>query len=197
MSSLPWMHRRLLSLPILSIALVVLMIGCGGGNGGSHINPGTSISVAVFPGTTTAPINGNVVFTATVYNASNTAVNWTATGGGTFAGNILTAPAMPGPITITATSQADTTKSATVTVTVTAAQPVSVSPSAVAVPAGGMQQFQASSGGQPVTWSAVAPAGGDPGHIDQSGNYIAHRFHRPAEQSQFLPPVRRAPAPQM
>lgn len=180
MSSLPWMHRRLLSLPILSVALVVLMIGCGGGNGGSHINPSTSISVVVFPGTTTAPINGNVVFTATVYNATNTAVNWAATGGGTFAGNILTAPAMPGPITITATSQADTTKSATVTVTVTAAQPVSVSPSAVAVPAGGVQQFTASAGGQAVTWSLPTPPPGVSfGSIDQSGNYIAPQVPPP------------------
>jgi hypothetical protein len=174
MSSLPWMHRRLLSLPILSVALVVLMIGCGGGNGGSHINPSTSISVVVFPGTTTAPINGQVVFTATVYNATNTAVNWAATGGGTFAGNVLTAPATPGPIAITATSQADTTKSATVTVTVTAAQPIPVSPSAVAVPAGGLQQFTASAGGQAVVWSLPSPLPGvDFGHIDQSGNYTA------------------------
>jgi len=179
MSSLSWIHSRLLSLPILSVALIVLMVGCGGGNGGSHINPSTSISVAVFPGTATAPINGMVVFTATVYNATNTAVNWAATGGGTFAGNVLTAPAMPGTITITATSQADTTKSATVSVTVTAAQPVAVSPSAVAVPAGGIQQFQASSGGLPVTWSVVAPGGGNPGSIDQSGNYSAPQVPPP------------------
>ena len=179
MSSLSWIHSRLLSLPILSVALVVLMVGCGGGNGGSHLNPSTSISVAVFPGTATAPINGMVVFTATVYNATNTAVNWAATGGGTFAGNVLTAPAMPGTITITATSQADTTKSATVSVTVTAAQPVAVSPSAVAVPAGGIQQFQASSGGLPVTWSVVAPGGGNPGSIDQSGNYSAPQVPPP------------------
>jgi len=174
MSSLSWIHSRLLSLPILSVALVVLMVGCGGGNGGSHLNPSTSISVAVFPGTATAPINGMVVFTATVYNATNTAVNWAATGGGTFAGNVLTAPAMPGTITITATSQADTTKSATVSVTVTAAQPVAVSPSAVAVPAGGLQQFTASAGGQAVVWSLSSPPPGvDFGHIDQSGNYTA------------------------
>ena len=173
MSSLPWMHRRLLSLPILILALPVLIVGCGGGNGGRNINPSTSISVVVFPGTATVPISGQVIFTATVYNAMNTAVNWAATGGGTFTGNILTAPATAGPITITATSQADTTKSATVTVTVTAAQPVSVSPSAVAVPAKSIQQFQSSSGGLPVVWSVVAPAGGNPGSIDQSGNYTA------------------------
>jgi hypothetical protein len=154
------------------------MVGCGGGNGGSNIHPSTSISVVVFPGTAVVPLNGQVIFTATVYNATNTAVNWAATGGGTFAANVLTAPATPGPITITATSQADTTKSATVTVTVTAVQPVSVSPAAVALPAKGTQQFQASSGGQPVVWSAVAP-GGDPGHIDQSGNYIAPQIPPP------------------
>ena len=175
MKSLSCMHSRprFFSLPVFAEALLILMVGCGGGNGRGNINPSTSVSVVVFPGTVSAPINGQVIFTATVYNATNTAVNWAATGGGTFAGNVLTAPATPGPITITATSQADTTKSATVTVTVTAVQPVSVSPSAVAVTAGGIQQFQASSGGQPVTWSAVAPGGGNPGLIDQSGNYTA------------------------
>ena len=175
MSSLSWMHSRLrhCSLPIFSAALLFLMVGCGGGNGGGNINPSTSVSVVVFPGTATVPISGQVIFTATVYNATNTSVNWVATGGGTFAGNVLTAPAAPGPITITATSQADTAKSATVTVTVTAAQPVSVSPSALAVRATASQQFQASSGGLPVHWSVVAPAGGDPGLIDQSGNYTA------------------------
>jgi hypothetical protein len=156
------------------------MVGCGGGSGGSHINPSTTISVVVFPGPTTAPINGKVVFTATVYNTTNTAVNWAATGGGTFAGNVLTAPAMPGPILITATSQADTTKSATVTVTVVAVQPVSVSPSAVAVPAGGMQQFTASAGGQAVTWSLPAPPPGVSfGSIDQNGNYTAPQVPPP------------------
>lgn len=164
---------RLLSVFTSAAIVVLLMVGCGGGNGGGNINPSTSVSVVVFPGTVTVPISGEVVFTATVYNATNTAVTWAATGGGMFAGNVLTAPTTPGPIMITATSQADTTKSATVTVTVTAAQPVSVSPSAVAVQAAAAQQFQASSGGLPVTWSVVAPAGGDPGLIDQSGNYTA------------------------
>jgi hypothetical protein len=175
MSSLSWMHSHLrpLSLFTLTAALLMLMVGCGGGGGGGNINPSTSVSVVVFPGTATVPISGQVIFTAAVYNATNTAVTWAATGGGNFAGSTLTAPATPGPITITATSQADTTKSATVTVTVTAAQPVSVSPAAVAIPAKGTQQFQASSGGQPVVWSVVAPGGGNPGSIDQTGNYLA------------------------
>jgi hypothetical protein len=175
MSSLSWMHSRLrrLSLFTLTTALLMLIVGCGGGGGGGNINPSTSVSVVIFPGTATIPIGGQVIFTAAVYNATNTAVTWAATGGGTFAGSTLTAPATPGPITITATSQADTTKSATVKVTVTVAQPVSISPSAAAVQATAAKQFQASSGGLPVVWSVVAPAGGDPGLIDQSGNYTA------------------------
>ncbi|HYL67752.1 MAG TPA: hypothetical protein VEX69_01170 [Candidatus Limnocylindria bacterium] len=175
MQSLSQTHTgvRIFLLPILAVAVFLMMVGCGSGNGGGNINPTTTVSVVVFPGAVTAPINGLVVFTATVYNSTNTAVNWAATGGGSFAGNILTVPGTPGPITVTATLQADTTKTATVTVTVTAAQPVSVSPSAVAVLANGIQQFQASSGGQAVVWAAIAPGGGDPGHIDQSGNYTA------------------------
>jgi hypothetical protein len=164
---------RQLSLPLFAVVLLLLIAGCGSGGGGGNVHPSTSVSVAVFPGTTTAPMNGQVIFTAVVYNATNSTVTWTATGGGTFAGNVLTAPGTPGPITVTATSQADTTKSATVTVTVTAVQTVTVTPSAVAVSAKGMQKFQASSGGLAVVWSVVAPAGGNPGQIDQNGNYTA------------------------
>jgi hypothetical protein len=176
MSSRAGMHSRLrpISLSFLAVALLILMVGCGGGGGGGNNNPSTSVSVVIFPGTVTVPINGTVVFSATVYNATNTAVNWAATGGATFMGNVMTAPATPGPVTVTATSQSDSSKMATVAVTVTAAQPVSVSPSAVAVPARGMQQFTASSGGQAVVWGLPAPPlGVDFGSIDQNGLYTA------------------------
>ncbi|MGH9713676.1 MAG: hypothetical protein ACRD5M_10315 [Candidatus Acidiferrales bacterium] len=176
MPSTARMRTRLRTIPLslFAVALLGLMVGCGGGGGGGNINPSTTTSVVIFPGTATVPINGTVIFSATVYNVTNTAVNWTATGGGMFNGNVLTAPGTAGPITVTATSQADSSKKATVTVTVTAAQPVSISPSAVAVLARGVQQFTASSGGQAVVWGLPAPPPGvDFGSIDQNGLYTA------------------------
>lgn len=164
-----------ISFSFVAVALLILMVGCGGGGGGGgNNNPSTSVSVVIFPGTATVPVNGTVVFSATVYNATNTAVNWAATGGATFLANVMTAPATPGPVTVTATSQSDSSKMATVLVTVTAAQPVSVSPSAVALPAKGTQQFTAASGGQAVVWGLPAPpVGVDFGSIDQNGLYTA------------------------
>jgi hypothetical protein len=162
---------RFLSLPIFTLALLILLVGCGGGGG--NITPATTVSVVVFPGTATVPVGGQVIFSATVYNATNNAVTWSATGG-TFTGSTFTAPATAGNVTVTATSQADTTKIATVTVTVTATQTVSITPAAVVLPSGGAQQFTAAGGGQPVTWSLPAPLPGvNFGSIDQSGNYTA------------------------
>jgi hypothetical protein len=182
MASRGWMLLRLRTLLAFTFmaALLILMPGCGSGGGGGTVNPSTSTSVVIFPKAATVPINGQVVFSAAVYNAMNTEVNFTATGGATFAGNVLTAPTTPGPIMVTATSQADSTKSATVTVTVTAAQPVSVTPAAIAIAARGIQKFTASAGGQAVTWSLPAPPPGvDFGSIDQSGNYTAPQVPPP------------------
>ena len=176
------MPSRLASLLVSTsgTVLLILMVGCSSGGGGGHVTPSTSTSVVLFPATATVPINGQIVFFAAVYNSTNTAVNFTSTGGATFAGNVLTVPGTPGPITVTATSQADSTKSATAIVTVTAVQPVSVNPAAIAIPAKGMQKFTASAGGQAVVWSLPAPPPGvDFGSIDQSGNYTAPQVPPP------------------
>lgn len=161
------------------IVLVLFMASCGsGGNHGNVVNPNTAVSVVIYPGSVTIPVSTAatptiVDFTAAVYNSTNTAVTFTAMGGGTFNGSTFTAPTTAGKVTVTATSQADTTKTATVTVSVaTPAQPsVTVSPAAIAVSAGGTQSFTASVAG--VTWSVIAPSGGNPGLIDQNGNYAA------------------------
>jgi hypothetical protein len=164
---------RILSILCLGMAGLTGLASCGGG-GGNPVNPNTTISVVIYPGSATVPVNGVINFSAVVYNfASNNAVNWMASSG-TFAGNVFTAPATTGNVTITATSQEDTSKTATVTVMVSAAQPVSVSPAALALPALGTQKFTSSSN-VPVAWSVTASSGADPGTIDQSGNYTAPR----------------------
>lgn len=169
-------QTRVLSLLVLGAAVALGVAGCGGGGG--QQNPNTTISVVIYPGSATVPVNGVIDFNAVVYNFTQSgAVNWQASAG-SFAGSVFTAPGTAGNVTVTATSQEDSSKSATVTVNVTAAQTISVSPAAVALAAGGLQAFAATGGGA-ITWSVTASPGADPGTIDQSGNYTAPRTPPP------------------
>lgn len=100
--------------------------GVGGGTGGGKTEApgqvGKILSVSISPTTAEVLVNGTQAFTATVTNATNTSVTWSATCG-TFGGTgspvTWTAPATAGSCTVTATSVADGTKSAAATVTVT------------------------------------------------------------------------------
>ncbi|MGA8143772.1 MAG: hypothetical protein WB987_07785 [Candidatus Acidiferrales bacterium] len=166
-------RMRILSTRLIGVGLALSLTACGGG-GGNPPNPNTTISVVIYPGSATVPVNGVINFSAVVYNfTTNSSVAWKASTG-TFAGSVFTAPATAGSVTITATSQEDTSKSASVTVTVSAAQPLAVSPAAIALPAAGTQSFTATGTG-PITWAVSASNGSDPGTIDQSGNYTAPR----------------------
>ena len=170
--------RRTPLIPFLTLVIAASLgvAGCGSG-GGTPVNPNTTISVVIYPGAPTVPVNGTIDFSAVVYNfTTNGGVNFKATAG-TFAGSVFTAPSTTGPVTVTATSQEDTTKSASVTVTVSAAQPLAVTPAAIALAALGTQAFAATSA-TPITWSVTAN-GADPGTIDQSGNYTAPRTPPP------------------
>jgi len=170
------MKRRALAFLVFGVAVALGVAGCGGGGGGS--NPNTTISVVIYPGTASIPVNGVINFTAVVYNfASNSSVDWTSSAG-SFTGSVFTAPSATGNVTVTATSQEDKSKSAAVTVMVGAAQPVTVSPAAVSIPAQGTQTFTASGTG-PFSWTVTASLGADPGTIDQSGNYTAPRTPPP------------------
>jgi hypothetical protein len=157
----------------IGVGFALGLTACGGGSG-TPVNPNTTISVVIYPGSATVPINGVIDFSAVVYNfTANSGVNWSASGG-SFAGSVFTAPGTTGNVTVTATSQEDTSKTATVTVMVSAAQPLAVSPAAIALPAAGTQTFSTTGAG-PITWSVTASNGSDPGTIDQSGNYTAPR----------------------
>jgi hypothetical protein len=170
------MEQRAIVFLVLGIAVALGVAGCGGG--GSSPNPNTTISVVIYPGTASVPLNGVINFTAVVYNfTSNGAVTWSASAG-SFTGSVFTAPGTTGNVTVTATSQEDKSKSATVTVMVGAAQPVTVSPAAVSLLAQGTQTFTASGTG-PFNWTVTASNGADPGTIDQSGNYTAPRTPPP------------------
>jgi PKD repeat protein len=83
-----------------------------------------TVSVAVSPTSVTVSSGGTQQFTATVANATNQAVSWTATAGTISAAGLFTAPlvATSTAVTVTATSVADPSKSASATVTVRTAR---------------------------------------------------------------------------
>lgn len=88
---------------------------------------GALAMVNVTPGTADVVVNATQLFTATVTGASNTAVTWSAVGGGTIsATGLYTAPATsPGsPVTIKATSVANGAIVGEATVTVLSVAPV-------------------------------------------------------------------------
>ena len=127
------------------------------------------LSVSVNPSTPTlyAPYE-TLQFTASLTNATNTAVTWTTSPvgvGAISASGLYTAPWFntPQTVTITATSQADPTKSASTTLSLT---PVTVTPNYFEGYGGFAQQFTAS---VPVSWSVSPPSAGT---ISPSGLFI-------------------------
>ena len=179
--------------------LALLVLGCSGiwaGCGATSASPTTkgtggssAVQVAVAPTQASVHLGATAQFTATVSNASNTAVTWSvngAAGGSAATGTIdstglYTAPAaMPASatITITATSVQDTTQSASAAVTLLPAVTVAVTPATVTLALSATQAFQATVTGdsnQAVSWSVNDVAGGNStvGTIDASGNYTA------------------------
>jgi hypothetical protein len=82
------------------------------------VTPVQPITIALNPPSTTLFPGGTQQFTATVTGTSNTAVNFTATGGSITSAGLFTAGTATGAFTVTATSVQDPTKSASSTVTV-------------------------------------------------------------------------------
>ena len=153
-----------------------------------------AIGVSVSPSSASVVAgSGTQAFTATVTNASNTAVTWKVngtTGGNSTVGTIsssglytapATVPAQP-TVTVTAVSVADTSKSASSSVTITttaAAVAVAVSPktASVLVP-GATQTFMATvshAANTAVTWKVNGTIGGSSttGTISTGGVYTA------------------------
>ncbi len=136
------------------------------------ISAAPAVTVTISPKTKTLATGATQQFTATVANASNTAVTWTATGGIISSSGLYTAGSTAGSFTVTATSVQDNTKSDSATVTITAPQPVTVtvSPKPVTLFTGGTQQFTATvanASNTSVTWTATG------GTISSSGLYTA------------------------
>lgn len=168
---------------LMAVSCLVWVVGCD-----NQTTTPPAVSVSVSPTTASVDTSLTQQITATVTNASNTAVSWSVNGvaggnatvGTISATGLYTAPAVPpvpATVTVTATSAADSTKSASTTVTLTNIQ-VSVSPATANVGLGLTQQFTATVTGSTtttVTWSVNGIAGGDAtvGTIDATGLYTA------------------------
>ena len=155
--------------------VLFVVFGCGGGGGGGGGNP---VSVSVTPPTANLSPNGTQQFTATVSNATNTAVTWSvvpAQNSGTVTqGGLYTAPATAGTYQVKATSVQDPTKSDTSTITVATNITVTVNPPNPTISVGDQQAFTATVAGtanQAVTWSIQEGAAG--GSISATGVYTA------------------------
>jgi hypothetical protein len=172
----------------LALLLVASFLGCGGLVGPPQPPP---VAVTVAPPSASVPLGEPQTFTATVVNATNTAVNWSVNGipGGNATvgtidpGGVYTAPAnLPSPVSVSvqATSMADTTKTSASLVTVTSDISVSVSPASIPVELGASRSFMATlnSAGNPnrsVDWtlSGSGCVGAACGTVDSSGTYTA------------------------
>ena len=160
-------------------------------SGSAALTISAATSVSVTPASASLQAGtGSQAFTATVSNASNTAVTWQVNGvvGGnasvgtiSSAGLYLAPASVPSPaaVTVMAVSVADTTRSAAATVTVTAAVSVSVSPSIASVSAGGstLQLTATVTHGATgaVTWKVNGTNGGNAsvGWISAAGFYTS------------------------
>lgn len=181
--------RRDLALMCLFV-LLLLLAGCGSSNNnGSSSTTPPAVTVSVSPATASVVTGTTQQFTATVANATNTAVTWqvngvaggNATVGTISSGGLYTAPASvpsPATVTVTAVSQADSSKTATASVTVTTppAITVTVSPSTASVVVGAAQQFTATVANTTntvVTWWVNGVQGGNStvGTITAGGLY--------------------------
>src|SRR2546428_840524 len=164
-------------------------LGCGAGSAPPPPPP-PSIELAVKPANGSVVLGGQVTFTATVTNTTDTAVIGSVTGvpsatpplGTITSAGVSPAPAdLPSPATvqITATSHADSTKSGTGNLAITSDITLSLTPNSASVELGAAQAFQATviSSGHPDTairWSlSGAACTSGCGTVDANGRYTA------------------------
>jgi hypothetical protein len=137
----------------------------------------TQVGVSINPQTASLAVGGTKSFTASVTGSSNTAVNWSTTGGtisGTGSTVTYKAPSTAGTYTVKATSAADKSKSGTATITVHASTQVGISlnPQTASLTVGGTQSFTASvtgSSNTAVNWSTTG------GTISGTGTTVSYK----------------------
>jgi hypothetical protein len=177
------MNHRILSTLTATIFALLGFSGCS--SSGSSSGPTT---VTVTPANPSVAVGSMQTFVASVVPAGAGTVTWSVTGAGTIDSNgNYTAPTSV-PATADIVTAAVGHATGTATVNVTASQALQLSPGGPAVPAGAMQAFTVTAGGNPVgsvTWQVNGLTGGDcvaPGNnsttpchgtIDGNGNFTA------------------------
>jgi hypothetical protein len=164
----------------IAILFAATMIGCSSNSSGTN----AAVSVSISPTSATVALGRTQQFTATVKNASTSAVTWQVNGtvgGNSVTGTITssglyTAPLSPTTATVTAVSTANTAQGASATVSVAA--PISISPTTAAISLSGTVQFSATvtfSTTTAVTWQVNGVNGGNAtiGTISTAGLYTA------------------------
>lgn len=144
----------------------------------------SAVSVTVTPSSASVQVSTAKQFSATVNNATNQGVAWTASAGSISAAGLYTAPAsVPSPATVTiqATSQADTSAKGTALVTITpppAPITVTISPTSASVRLNRTRTFTAAvqnTSNTAVIWQVGGITGGNStlGTINNTGTYKA------------------------
>ncbi len=149
------------------ISALALFSACSGGS--DPVSPPVTISVS--PASATVNAGATETFTATLTNASDNGVIWSASGGvinGSGTAATWTAPNSGGPYLIIAKSSQDQNKADTATVTVRQVS-ISISPTTASVNAGANAEFTATvanSSNGAVTWTSTG------GSVTGSGSSI-------------------------
>jgi hypothetical protein len=131
--------------------LILVLAACGINN----------VNITISPDKATMAVGSQMQFSASVGNAGNKTVTWSATGGTVDSTGFFTAPVTAGTCQVIATSQADPSRTATAVITVVA--PVQITPSAITLAPGSTQTFSAimpATGDTNVTWSITELTGG-------------------------------------
>lgn len=110
-------HGGRLRMHAVLLSATAFLSGCGGGSmAAPYSAPPPPVTVTVVGPSAVLNTGSSFTLTATVHNASNTAVTWSVVevgGGSITAAGVYTAPATPGIYTVKATSQSDSSASGT------------------------------------------------------------------------------------
>jgi chitodextrinase len=176
---------------ILPLIFIFFLQGCTSNSVSVKQDP-PAVTISISPTAASVVTTKTQPFTATVTNATNTAVTWQVNGvtggdsthGTISASGLYTAPSSapnPATVTVSAILQTDATKSASATVTIAASQNpvvISISPTVASVVTTKTQPFTATvtnTTNTAVTWQVNGLTGGDSTHgtISASGLYTA------------------------
>ncbi|MGH9394938.1 MAG: hypothetical protein ACRD1E_12260, partial [Terriglobales bacterium] len=177
------------AVPMDAITVEAVSVSNANSQAVAAITVTAAVKLTLTPASASASPNQTIQFSATVANATNTAVTWSVNGssGGSAADGTITATGLYtapasfqglSQVTVGVASVQDPAIRAAAVVTLTQTESVTVSPATATVALGATQAFSASVTGlanTAVTWSVGGVAGGNAtlGTVDAQGNFSA------------------------